>query len=115
LREEPCLRLFENRVLRRVFGAKRHDVTGKWRKLHEEELHDLYSSPNIVQVIKSKQMRWMEHVAQMGEERGVYRVLAGKPEGKRPLGKPRNRWEDIRMDIQEVGCGGYGLDWAGSG
>jgi hypothetical protein len=99
------LRVFENRVLRRVFGPKRDGVTGKWRKLHNEELNDLYSLPNIVRVVKSRRMRWSEHVARMGEERGVHRVLVGKPEGKRPLGRPRRRWEDIKMDIQEVGCG----------
>jgi hypothetical protein len=83
-----------------------------WRKHHNEELHDLYSSPDIVWVIKSRRMRLAGHVAQMGEERGVYRVFVGKPEGKRPLGRPRHRWEDnIRMGIQEVGCGG--MDWIG--
>jgi hypothetical protein len=99
--------LFENRVLRRIFGPKRDEVTGEWRKLHNEELNDLYSSPNIVRVIKSRRMRWAGHVARMGEERGVYRVLVGKSEGKRPLGRPRRRWEhNTRMDLQEVGCGG---------
>jgi hypothetical protein len=92
-------------------APKRDKVTGEWRKLHNEELHDLYSSPNIVQVIKLR-MRWEGHVARMGEERGVYRVLVGKPEGKRPLGRPRHRLEDnISMDLQEVGCGG--MDWIG--
>ena len=82
------------------------------RRLHNEELYDLYSSPNIVRVIKSKRMRWVGHVARMGEERGVYRVLVGKPEGKRPLGRPRRRWVDnIRMDLQEAECG-Y-MDWIG--
>ena len=99
--------MFENRVLRRIFGPKRDKVTGKWRKLHNEELSDLYSSPNIVRVIKSIIM----HVAGMGEKRGIYRVLVGKPEGKRPLGRPMHRWGDnIKMDLQEVGCGGYWLD-----
>ena len=89
-------------------------VTGEWRRLHNEELNDLYSSPNTVRVIKSRRMRWAGHVARMGEEKGVYRVLVGKPEGKRPLGRPRRRWVDnIRMDLQEVGCGYIGLDWAG--
>ena len=83
--------MFENRVLRRVFGSKSDEVTGEWRKLHNEELNDLYSSPNIFRVIKSRRMRWAGRVARMGEERGVYRVLVGKPEGKRPLGKPRRR------------------------
>jgi len=85
---------------------------GEWRRLHNEELNDLYSSLNIVWVIKSRRMRWAGHVTRMGEERGVYRVLVGKPEGRRPLGRPRHRWVDnIRMDLQEVGCG-Y-MDWIG--
>jgi hypothetical protein len=110
LREEYRLRVLENRVLRRIFGPKMDEVTGEWRKLHHDELNDLYSSCNIVQVIKSRIMRWAEHVACMGERRGVYRVLVGKPEGKRRLGRPRCRWEDnIRMDLQEVGC--EGMDW----
>ena len=101
---------FENRVLRRVFGPKRDEVTGEWRKLHNEELSDLYALPNIVRVVKSRRIRWAWHVARMGEGRGVHRVLVGKPEGKRPLGRPRRRWEDnIRRDLQEVG-GGCG-DW----
>jgi len=110
LREERRLRVFENRVLRGIFGAMRDEVTGEWRKLHNEELNDLYCSPNILRVIKSRIMRWEGHVARMGEKRDVYRVLVGKPEGKRPLGRPRRRWEDnIKMDLQEVGCGG--MDW----
>jgi len=88
LREESRLRVFENTVLRRVFGAKRDEVTGKWRKLHNEEFRDLYSLPNIVREVKSKRMRWAGHVARMGERRGVHRVLVGRPEGKRPLGDP---------------------------
>jgi hypothetical protein len=116
LREERRLRVFENRVLRRVFGPKRDEVTGERRKLHNEELNDLYSLPNIVRVIKSRRMRWAGHVARRGEERGVQRVFVGKPEGKRPLGKPRRRWEDnIKMDVQEVGLGSWGLDGVGSG
>jgi hypothetical protein len=104
LREERRLRVFENRVLRRVFGP------GEWRKLHNEELSDLYSLPNIVRVVKSRRMRWAGHVACMGQGRGVYRVLVGKPEGKRPLRRPRRRWEvNIKLDLQEVG-GGCG-DW----
>jgi len=104
------LTVFENRMLRRVFEPKRDEVTGEWRKLHNEELSDLYSLPNIVQVVKSRRMRWAGHVARMGERRDVYRVLVGKPEGKRPLGRPRRRWEDnIKLDLQEVGCGG--MDW----
>jgi len=107
LREERRLRVFENRVLRRVFGPKMDEVTGEWRKLHKEELRDIYSLPNIVRVVKSRRMRWAGHVARMGEGRGVYRFLVGKPEGKRPLGRPRRRWEDtIKMNLQEVGGGG---------
>ena len=106
LREETKLRVFENTVLRRIFGPRRDEVTGEWRRLHNEELNDLYCSRNIVRVIKSRRMRWAGHVARMGEERGVYRVLVGKPEGRRSLGRPRFRWVDnIRMDLQEVGCG----------
>jgi hypothetical protein len=104
LREENRLRVFENRVPRRIFGPKRDEVTGEWRKLHNEELHILYSSPNIIRQIKSRRMRWAEHVARLGEERNVYRVLMGKPEGKIPLGRPRCRWEDgIRIDLKESG------------
>jgi len=100
----------ENRVLRRIFEPKRNKVTGEWRKLHNEELNDLYSSPNIVRVIKWRKMRWVGHVARVGKGRGMYRVMVGKPEGKRPLGRPRHRWEDnIKMDLQKVGCGG--MDW----
>jgi len=91
LREERKLRVFENRVLRRVFGPRRDEVTGEWRRLHNEELNELYSSPNIVRVIKSRRKRWAGHVTRMGEERVVYRVLMRKPEGKRPLGRPRRR------------------------
>ena len=85
--------MFENRVLRRIFGSKRDEVTGELRKLHNEELGDLYCSPNIVRAIKSRRMRWVGHVARIGERRGVYRILVGKPEGKRPLGRPSGRWE----------------------
>ena len=91
LREKTKLRVFENMVLWRIFGSRSDEVTGEWRRLHNEELNDLYSSPNIVRVIKSRRMRWAGHVASMGEERGAYRVLVGKPEGKRPLGRPRRR------------------------
>jgi len=106
------LRVFENMVLRRIFGPRRDEVTEEWRRLHNEELNDLYPSPNTVRVINSRRMRWAGHVACMGEERGVYRVWLGKPEGKRPLGRPRRRWVDnIRMGLQEVGCG-Y-TDWIG--
>jgi len=110
LREERRLRVFENWVLRRVFGAKRDEVTGEWRKLHNEELNDLYCSPNIFRVLKSRRMRWAGHVACMGERRGIYRVLVGKPEGKSPLGRPMRRWDDnIKMHLQEVRCGC--MDW----
>ena len=99
--------MFENRVLRRIFGPRRDEVTGEWRKLHNEELSDLYASPNIVRVIKSRRIRWAGHVARMGEKRGVHRVLVGKPEGRRQLGRPRHRWEDnIKMGLQNVGCEG---------
>ena len=108
---ECRFRVFENRVLRRIFGPKRDELTRGWKKLYNEELNDLYCSPNIVRVRKSRIMRWAGHVARMGERRGVYRVLVGKPEGKRPLGRPRRRWEDNNneMDLQEVGC--VGMDW----
>jgi len=109
LKVECRLRVFENRALR-IFEPKRDEVTGEWRELHTEELNDLYFSPNIVRVIKSRRMRWAGHVARMGETRGVYRVLVGKPEGKRPLGRPRHRWEvSIKMDLQKVGY--EGMDW----
>ena len=111
-REERKLRVFENMVLRRIFGTRRDEVMGEWRRLHKEELNDLCSSPNIARVIKSRRMRWAGNVARMGEERGMYRVLVGKPEGRRPMGRPGCRWVDnITMDFQEVGCG-Y-MDWIG--
>ena len=117
LREERRLRVFENRVWRRVFGSKKDEVTGEWRKLHKEELNDVYSLPNIVRVVKSRRMKWAGHVARMGEDRGVHRVLVGKPEGKRPLGRPRRRWEhNIKMDLQEVGgIVGTGWSWLRTG
>ena len=112
LREERKLRVFENIVFRRMFGPRRDEVTGEWRGLHNEELNDLYCSPNIVRVIKSRRMRWAGHVARMGEERGVYRVLVGKSDGSRPLGRPRHRWVDNSgVDLQEVGC--RYMDWIG--
>jgi hypothetical protein len=106
LGEEHRLRVFENRVLRKISGSKTEE-DGSWRKVHNDELHDLYSSPNIVRVIKLRRIRWVEHVACMGEGRGVYRVLVGRPEGKTPLGRPRRRWEDnIKMDLREIGIDG---------
>jgi hypothetical protein len=110
LREERRLRVFENRVLRRIFGPKRDEVTGGWTKLHNEELHGLYSSPSIVRVIKARRMRWAGHVARMGEVRDAYNILVGRPEGRRPLVRPRHRWEDnIEMDLREIGFGD--VDW----
>jgi sorting nexin-29 len=110
LREEHRLRVFENRVLRGIFGPKMDEVTGEWRKLHSGELRNLYSSPDIIRQIKSRRMRWAGHVARMGEGRNVYRVLVEKPEGKRLLERPRRRWEDgIKMDLREIGWGG--VEW----
>jgi hypothetical protein len=112
LREEHRLRVFENRVLRRIFGPKREE-DGSWRKLHNDKLHSQYSLPNIVRVIKARRMRWAGHVACTEEGKGVYRVLVGRPEGKRPLGRPRLRWEDnIKMDLREIGIDGRtGFGW----
>jgi hypothetical protein len=102
--------VFENRVLRRIFGPTREEVTGEWRKLHSGELYNLYSLPDIIRQIKSRRMRWAGHVARMGVGRNLYRVLVGKSEGRRPLGRPRRRWEDgIRMDLEEIGSG----EWSG--
>jgi hypothetical protein len=113
LRAEHRLRVFENRVPRRMFGPKRDDVMGEWRKFYIEELHNLYLSQNIIRQIKSRRMRWAGHVAHMGEERKVYKVLVGKPEGRRPLVRPGHRWEDgIRMDLREIGWEGC-VDWIG--
>jgi hypothetical protein len=109
LREEHKLRVFENRVLRGMFGLEREE-DGLWRKLHNDELHNLYSSPNIVRVIKSRKMRCARHVAHVGDGRGVYGVLVGRPEGKRPLGRPRHRWEyNIKMDLRELVI--HGANW----
>jgi hypothetical protein len=103
VREEHKLRVYENRVLRRIFEPKRGGVTGGWRKLNNEELHNLYSSPSIIRIIKLRRMRWAGHLARMGEMRNVYRLLVGKPEGKRPLGRPRRRWIDnINMNLLEI-------------
>ncbi|KAJ4446505.1 hypothetical protein ANN_13201 [Periplaneta americana] len=102
--ERKKVRVFENKVLRKIFGAKRDEVPGEWRKLHNIELHALYSSPDMIRNIKSRRLRWAGHVARMGESRNAYRVIVGRPEGKRPLGRPRRRWEDnIKMDLREVG------------
>jgi hypothetical protein len=106
LKEEHRLGVFENRVLRRIYGPNMEE-DGSWRKLHNDELHSLYSSPNIVRVIKSRRMRWAGHVARMGEGRSVYMVLVGRTEGKRPLGRPRRRWEDnIKFGWLRIGSSG---------
>jgi len=108
--EERSLRVFENRVLKRILGLKCDGLRREWRKLHNEEMNDLYSSPNIVRMIKSRRMRWEGHVTRMGERRGLYRGLVGKSERRRQLGRPRRRWEDnIKMGLEEVGC--RGMDW----
>jgi hypothetical protein len=112
VREEHKLKVLENRVLRRIFGPKKDGVTGGWRKLYGEELHNLYSSPRIIRIVKSRRMRWAGHVAQMGEKRNVYRLLVGKPEGKGPLGRSRHRWMDnIKMDLLLIGLNV--VDWIG--
>jgi hypothetical protein len=102
--------VFENRMLRRIFGPKRDEVTGEWRKLHNEEFHNLYSSPNIIRMIKSRRMKWAGHVARMGEKRNAYKIMVGKPAGKRPLGRPSCRQvHNIKMDLRGTGWGG--MDW----
>jgi hypothetical protein len=113
LREECRLRVFENRVLRRIFGPKRDEVRGEWRRLHNKELYAVYSSPNMIRVIKSRRLRWTGHVARMGERSCAYRALVGKPEGRRSLRRPWRRWEDIKMDLREVGWG-HGLCFSSS-
>jgi hypothetical protein len=103
--------VFENRVLRRVFGPKKDEVTGEWMKLHNEELHNLYSSPDIIRQVKSRRMMWAGHAARMGEERKVYKVLVGKHAGKRPLGRPRRRWT-----LGRLAWGVWiGFDWLRAG
>ena len=105
LREEQRLRMFKNKVLRKIFGAKRDQITGEWRKLHNSELHVLYSSPNIIRSLKLRRVRWSGNVAGMEQSRNTYRILVVKPGGKSPLGRPMRRWEDnIRIDLREVGC-----------
>jgi hypothetical protein len=110
VREENKMRVFENRVPRKIFGPKRDEVTGEWRKLHSRELHNLNSSPDISRQIKSRRMRWAGHVARIGEERRVYKVSVGRPKGKRPLERPRRRWEHaIKTDLGEFGW--EAVDW----
>jgi hypothetical protein len=110
IKEEHILRMSENRVLRRLFGPKRDEVTGGWRKLHKEELHYLYSSPSVLRMMKSRRMRWAGYVARMGEKRNAYRILVGKPEGKRPLGRPRHwRVDSVKMELREITWDG--MDW----
>jgi hypothetical protein len=102
--------VFENRVLRRILGSKRDEVMGDWRKMHNEELHNLYSSPYIIRMITPRRMRRAGHVARIVEKRNKYRILVGKPRGNGPLGRPRHRWVDnIKMDLKEIGWGG--MDW----
>jgi hypothetical protein len=116
LREEHRLRVFENEVLRRIFGPKRVDVTWGWRKLHNEELHNLYSSPNIIRMMESRRIRWVGHVARMGEQRNAYRILVGKPEGKRPLRRPRRGWWIIlKLILKRYRMGWCWLNLSGSG
>jgi hypothetical protein len=110
LRKECRLRVFQNRVLRRIFGPKRNEITREWRRLSNKQLYALYSSPDIIRITKSRRLRWAGHVARLRVMRGTYRVLVGKSEGRRPLQRPRRRWQDnIKMDLREVGWGG--IDW----
>jgi hypothetical protein len=115
LREEHRLRVSENRVLRRIFGPKRDEVMGEWRKLHNAEVCNFYSSPSIIRIIKSRRMRWAGHVARIGWKRNAYRLLVGEPEGKRPLRRPRQRWVDnIKIPFYRENMGSCGLEWSGS-
>ena len=111
------IRVYENKVFRKIFGDKKDEIAGEWRNLHNAELHAFYSSPNITRSLKSRRLRWAGHVARMEQSRNAYRVLVGKPEGKRPLGRPRRRWEgSIKMDLREVGCDpGEWIDLAENG
>jgi hypothetical protein len=113
IKRKHRLRVFKNRVQRRIFGPKRDEVTGEWRKLHNEELHNLFSSPDIIRQVKSRRMRWVGNVVCIGEKRKLHKILVGKSEGKRPHGRPRSRWEDgIRMDLGEIGFGVWiGFNW----
>ena len=111
--KERRLRVFENRLLRRIFGPKRDKASGEWRRLHNEELNDIYCSPNIIRVIKSGRMRWARHVTRMEDRRGTYRDLVGRPEGKIPLGKPRRRWMLLKCVFKKWD-GGHGQDYSGS-
>jgi hypothetical protein len=113
LSEEHRLRVFENRALRRIFGPKRDEVTGNWRKLHNEELHNLHSAPSIVRMIKSRRLRWAGHVARMGKRRNAYRIfICGKPEGKRQLGRPRYMWvNSTKLDLRQNGMVWIGWIW----
>jgi hypothetical protein len=117
IREEHRLRVFENRVLRRIFGPKRDEVTGEWRKLHSEELHNLYSSSDIIRQVKSRRMRWAVHVAHMGEVRKLHKVLVGKPEVRRPLGRPRSGWKmGSEWILGRMAWGVWiGFDWLRTG
>ena len=110
LREKRRLRVFENRVLKKISGPKRDEATGEWRRLHNKELYGVYSSPNIIRVIKSRRTRWAEHVEHVGGRRDAYKVLVGKPEGRTPLGRPRRRREDnVKMNLRQMGW--VGMDW----
>jgi PAS domain-containing protein len=110
LREVYRLRVYENRVLRKIFGPKREEVIGEWRRLHNDELYELYSSPNIIRVITSRRMRWIGYMARTGDRRGAYRVPVVRPEGKRPLGRPICRWQEYYIGSSRSGMARHGLD-----